>query len=292
MVAKNKIKKKFKLRRFIFFIILLIAITSVYSRYIGTTGIFVKAYNIKSSKITDNFHGFTIVHITDIHYGRTTHKKELTNLVNQINECKPNIVVLTGDLIDRDTKLSTKKINELSSILNKIDTSVGKYAIKGNHDYKFDEWENIINNSGFMDLNDKYDTIYYKNTNYILLSGISTLTYGKSSINERLKSTNDFLSNASEKPIYSILLLHEPDFVDQINNNYFDLILAGHSHNGQIRLPFIGPIYTPEHAKKYYSEHYKIKNSNLYISSGIGTSTINFRLFDRPSFNIYKLLKK
>ena len=93
--------------------------------------------------------------------------------------------------------------------------------------------------------------------------------------------------------LYQIVLTHEPDISDKIVDNYdIDLILAGHSHNGQIRLPIIGAIYKPPGAKKYYDEHYKIDNTNLYISSGIGVSTINYRFLNKPSINFYLINKK
>ena len=84
-------------------------------------------------------------------------------------------------------------------------------------------------------------------------------------------------------------MLHEPDYIDQIGYEDYDLILAGHSHNGQVRVPFIGAVVLPVGAKKYYKEHYDLGDTKLYISSGIGTSTLNFRLFNRPSINFYRI---
>ena len=91
------------------------------------------------------------------------------------------------------------------------------------------------------------------------------------------------------KPIYNILLIHEPDYIKDINYSKYDLILAGHSHGGQVRLPLIGSIYNPNGSKLYHNDYYKINNTDLYISSGLGTSIYDFRLFNRPSFNLYRL---
>ena len=92
---------------------------------------------------------------------------------------------------------------------------------------------------------------------------------------------------------YKIILVHEPDITNQIVKDYsVNLILAGHSHNGQIRLSIIGPIYTPEYAKIYYDNYYDINGTSLYISSGIGVSTINYRLFNHPSINFYRINKE
>ena len=85
--------------------------------------------------------------------------------------------------------------------------------------------------------------------------------------------------------------MHKPDTFDDIKQYNFNLVLAGHSHNGQIRLPIYGAILTPKGAKKYYKPHYKIDNTDMYISSGIGNTVIDYRLFNRPSFNIYRLNK-
>ena len=88
------------------------------------------------------------------------------------------------------------------------------------------------------------------------------------------------------------MLVHEPDISDEIIDNIdVDLILGGHSHNGQVRLPFVGALYTPKGAKKYYDEYYKVNDTDIYVSSGIGVSNVNMRLFNRPSINFYRINK-
>lgn len=287
-----------RLIRFFTIFVLITCSCLLYSRYIATTGLFVKEYKITDSKITDNFHGLKIVHISDIHYGRTVKNKELKKLVKKINELKPDIVVLTGDLIDKDTKLTENQSNNISKILSEIDVSIEKYAITGNHDYKFKNFNIIIENAGFINLNNTYDTIYKDGISNILISGVSTNYYKEDNkINDKLKSTFEYLNSFTnkkdtKKPIYNILLIHEPDFIDEIDKNKFDLILSGHSHNGQVRFPIIGATILPPYAKKYYKEHYELDNTDLYISSGVGTSVINFRFFNRPSINFYRLTNK
>ena len=202
---------------------------------------------------------------------------------------KPDIIVFTGDLIDKDTKLTKTDLKILNSFLNGMEANIGKYAITGNHDYGFKNYDIILENGGFTNLNNKYELIYTNSTNNILLAGVSTNIYGKKTIKEKLNDTFEYLKNTDNKPVLSILIMHEPDFIDDINYSKFNLVLAGHSHNGQIRLPFIGALVKPNYAKKYYDEYYKIKNTDLYISSGIGVSEVNFRLFNRPSFNLYRL---
>lgn len=290
---ENKHNNFLKITISVFIIIILLScFTLLYSRYLATSNIKIKEYKITSDKITDNFHGLKIVHITDIHYGRITKKKELDELSKKINLTNPDIVVLTGDLIDKDTDLTSYMINELTDFLNSIKVKIGKYAIKGEHDSNFDNWDIIIENSGFINLNDNYDKIYDNDSiNNIFIAGISTNLKSDKKIEEKISIINNYFNATPEdnKSNYNILLIHEPDYIDKFDYSKFDLILAGHSHNGQIRLPIIGAIIKTNGSKKYYDPYYKLNNTDLYISSGIGVSNNNFRLFNKPSFNLYRL---
>ena len=284
-------EKHFSILKLIIFIILIIALVIAYGFLIEPKLITVKEHKITVNNLPDNFNGFKIVHISDLHYGRMFDEDRLKKLVNSINEQKPDIVVLTGDLIDKDTNMTIDEANKISAELNKINSTSGKYAISGNNDLKFDEWTNIITNGGFIDLNNTYDTIYKDGYQNIFIAGASTLQ-DKQSINDKVKTSIDYLNSFDKNgPVYKILLLHEPDVIDDININPFDLILAGHSHAGQVRLPFIGAIYLTDGAKKYYESYYKLKNSDLYISNGLGVSDFNFRLFNTPSYNLYRIVK-
>lgn len=270
---------------FIFFIT--ISLILLYSYFIGNSGLKVKEYKIVNEKMPDEFYGLKIVHISDVHFGKYFNEKKLEKVVSKVNELNPDIVVLTGDLVDNE-KISKQEEEALITILSKIKANLGKYAINGNHDYKYKNWEYVIKDSGFINLNDTYNVIYGNNSK-ILISGISTNYFGGIPVNEKLKDVNEYLQKTEVN--YKILLIHEPDYIDNINDSY-DLILSGHSHNGQITIPLIGAIHTPKGSKKYYKNYYKINNSDLYISSGLGTSKIPLRLFNKPSFNFYRLVNK
>ena len=276
--------------------ILIISGIILYARFIGTSGLYVKEYKVTNSSIPDSFYGTKIVQISDIHYGRTIKKQELQNMVDKVNQLKPDIIVLTGDLIDKDTMLTDKMAAVISDILKQLNATIGKYAITGNHDYKFDKWATIISDSGFMNLNDRYDIIYNNSTKPIFLGGLSTNTYQKEkTLEEKIKVMNDYFATRTEEnqnsfPDYKILIMHEPDYVEEVNPENYDLILAGHSHDGQVKLPGIGAVILPNGAKKYHKNYYNLNGTDFYISSGIGTSRYNFRLFNRPSINLYRLV--
>lgn len=284
-----KKKKKRKILKTIIKLIIIIAMIVAYSYYIEPKLITCKEYQIKNKNLTDNFDGLKIIHISDIYYGKVFDNKQLNKLVASINDQEPDIVILTGDLIDKNTKMTIDSSNKISEKLKEIDAKIGKYAINGDNDIKFDEWTNIITNGNFQNLNNTYDTIYKNGYESILIAGVST-SKDKLDINEKVLKTNEYI-NSFEKdgPIYKILLVHEPDSIDEIQNNNFDLILSGHSMHGQIKLLNV-PLIIQKGAKKYNQNHYTIENKELYISNGLG-SPYNFRLFNTPSYNIYKLKK-
>ena len=287
-------KKGFKILIGALILLTLGLVIFLYALFIGSKGLKVKEYKIEIDNLPEEYHGLKIAHITDIHYDESINKKELEKIKDTVNSLKPDIIVFTGDIVTAN--LSNEEIEEVSEIMSKMQATIGKYAIKGNHDYDFEKWELLFENCGFINLNDTYDVIYKNESTPIVISGISTNLYGSKNIKDKIEPIYEYLNSFSENdtnmPIYSILLLHEPDFIEDIDYNKFDIVLSGHSHNGQVRLPIVGAIYTPIGSKKYYDEYYKIDNTDLYISSGIGTTYLNVRLFNKPSFNLYRLTSK
>ena len=278
-----------KIIKFILIIFILSVILLIYGRYIGTMDFITKEYTLHHESIPNGFDGLKIVHFSDLHYNRAISLDKVKSIVKEINLINPDIVVFTGDLIDHDVTLKTEDYQALINVLSKINATYGKYAILGNHDYEGDKDKiiELYNHSNFKYLDNDYDIIYDNLNEPIFIGGLNTVSYNQDDIDKTmsyLKDNNDIN--------YKIIIVHEPDITDKIVNNYdVNLILAGHSHNGQIRLPFIGALYTPPLSKKYYDNYYKVKDTDLYISSGLGVSTINFRFFNPPSINFYRINK-
>lgn len=273
-----KLKLKWKI---IFSIILLLIIIYISVRFIGNIGLVVREYKITNKKL-ESFYGLKITHFSDLHYGMSVNEKKLNIIVNKINMTKPDIVVFTGDLIDKNIKITDEIFELLVSKLSKINSKYGKYYVSGNHDKNNKSYNTIMTESGFQNLNESYDVIYLNNSK-MFIGGIDT----NNTLNEKTIETLNL-----ENYDYKIMLSHYPDNADYLLKYNVDLILSGHSHNGQVRLPVIGKIITPNYAKKYYDPYYKINETLLYISGGIGNSTMNFRLFNKPSFNLYRLVNK
>ncbi len=271
-----KTKKENKKHKKTFLLLFAITIGVLYSMFVGTLGIFIKEYNIIHKNLSNDFYGLKIVHITDLHYGDYVNEKFLESLVGKINTYKPDIVIYTGDLYKKFSAPEQDKKVTLINALSKIESKYGNYYVKGNHDRK--GYENIMDAAGFYNLNIKKEIIYSNNNNKILL----------------LSSTNarKYLNNNKDFNGYKILVMHKPDDIIGLKSFNFDLALAGHSHNGQINIPYLKQTYMPSGCKIYNKPHYKVDDTDLYISSGLGTSLLNLRLFAHPSFNLYRITNK
>jgi len=278
-MKKRKLKLKWKI---IFSTIIFSTILILCMRFIGTYGLKVREYKVVDKNL-NSFYGLKVVHFSDLHYGMSVNENKLSKLVENINRTKPDIVIFTGDLVDRNTKITDKVNNIIVENLSKIDAVYGKYYVTGNHDLVNKSYDSIMNDSNFKSLDENYDVIYFKDNKSLFIGGVkANASLNKDTI--EILNTNDY--------DYKILALHYPDKVDNILKYNIDLVMSGHSHNGQVRLPVIGKIITPNNAKKYYDEYYKVNNTHLYISGGIGNSVLNLRLFNKPSFNLYRFVDK
>ena len=278
MNKKEKETKENKTHIFIY-ILLIIGLIIIYSRYIATTGIQIKEYSVINNKIPESFKGFKVVHFSDLKYGSTTDQKYLKKLVNKINELNPDIIIFTGDLISSNYKLTDNDKKSIIENLNKLDPKIDIYSIRGDNDIN-ETYNSIITQTKIIEINNLNKLIYYKGDTPIMLIGLDDSINGNQNL--------DMAFNYEENNYYKILIAHEPDTYEKIKDKNIDLFLAGHSLNGQVRLPFIGSIYTPTGAKKYYDSKYKIDNTEIYISNGLGTSKIPYRLNNRPSINLYR----
>ncbi len=278
-MEKEKKKEKSKMKIIIIVILLLIAITFVYMRFIATSGFIIKEFNVTSEKLPKGFNGVKVIHLSDIHYASVGEAK-LNKAVEEVNTMKPDIIVFTGDLYDEFSNLTEDMENKIISALSKLNAPLGKYAVSGNHDYKYDRFTDIITKSGFTYLENETKLIYYNDETPIEIIGYP---------DEREANPNYDLELSD---YFKIALIHEGDSWEHIKDKGIDLSLAGHSHGGQVRLPFIGCLIKVEGGKKYCEEHYTNNDSELYVNFGLGETEFKLRSFNKPSINMYRLYTK
>lgn len=262
----------------------LIAIFSIYLVW-GTNSISISRYSIENSSIPESFKGFRIVQVSDLH--NKEFGKDQRILMKKIEKEKPDIIVVTGDLVDR-RKWGTK--NAMSFIDRAMEIAP-VYYVSGNHEVwsgKYSIVRNKLLEKGVYVLDD--DTVEIKNKNsHIFISGIIDTGY-----EDRENYVADILSKVSkdiDDNTFSILLSHRPEHIKDYSKAGFDLVFSGHAHGGQIRFPFIGGVYAPHQGfmPKYTSGMYQMKNTFMVVSRGLGNSIIPIRFMNRPEITVTEL---
>lgn len=209
-----------------------------------------------------------LVHVSDIHY--TGDESYLIDIVNRINRISPDFVCFTGDLVEEKHDLQ-----QALDILGRIRCPV--FGVPGNHDYwsgvSFDAIGTAFKNTGGAWLTNQ--RIYFRD---IEITGMADEAY---------KPPPPV--SGSRRPEKKVLLTHYPALVNQLFHDKFDLILAGHSHGGQIRLPFFGAIKAPYGVGKYEKGLFDTEAGILYVNQGLGTYGIHMRLCCRPEITIIEL---
>ena len=244
----------------------------------------ISQYTYSHPLIPPSFHRTRIVQFNDTHIGFQYDLDNLKKTVKIINAYKPDLICFTGDLLDNP--VDYKVTPELYEILNSLSAPIGKYAVYGNHDhggYGTELYELIMNKSGFKVLKNSAD-ILYKGSEKILIAGVDDASLGVPDITQALRGKPDNL--------FTLLLSHAPDYAETASSYPVNLQLSGHSHGGQIQIPFIGPLITPPHAKEYYEGLYELNSHfSLYVNRGLGTTRVPYRLLCRPEITIFDLHK-
>ena len=244
----------------------LVLLISGFSLYKGLRLPEVKEIKIRVSKLPPELSGFSIVQLSDLHLGPLRPPGWLEQIVNRTNELAPDLIVITGDLLDNDLGRG----NEFCEVLQQLKSRYGVWAITGNHEYYsgLERFQQICRASGITMLMNEGTTI----AGAIELVGINDNTARRfSEAGSDLKSV---LKNGdSARPI--ILLSHQPDVFDEAVDSGIDLQLSGHTHAGQVPpMDLIVRLYF-----RYSCGFYQKNHSCLYTTSGTGTWGPPMRLF-------------
>lgn len=256
-------------------------------------------YTVKNKKISKDFDGYNIVQISDLHsksFGKNNEK-----LLEKIKSLNPDIVVITGDLVDGENN----NYNIALDFMKQLTKLYKVYYIIGNHEQKalikkykdeyikyFDE----LNKIDFINLdNDKAEvnkgnskiniyglTIPYSCYKY-LFENKEITTIDREFLEQELGNLN--------KDEFNILLAHTPFYFDEYEKWGADLTLCGHVHGGVVRLPFVGGLLSPDRKffPKYDLGKYEKNNSTMLVSKGLGGSKVLIRINCKPEIVSIKL---
>ncbi len=270
--------------------IILLFLVSLYLYYENNC-LQVSNYIVESNRLPRDFDGFKIAQISDFH---NTNSKKLTNdLVEEIKDSKPSIIVLTGDLIDSNKT----NVNIAISFIKKINDIAPIYYVTGNHEARIDNYGELkdkLEKNKVIILDGKLEIIK-KDNSEINLVGIDDPSFNSNTYRDDSTIVQDSLIPIQyDRNNFNILLSHRPELIETYAENDFDLVLSGHAHGGQIRIPFIGGLIAPNQGlfPKYASGIYEMNNTKMIVSRGIGNSILPFRVNNRPELVIIELKNK
>lgn len=282
-----EMKKLAKIKLFIEFSVFFIVV-AIFCFW-QNNSIVISNYTHRSRKIPSAFHGYKILHISDLH--NKMFGKNQDYLIKKIKASSPDIIVITGDLIDR----RRFDLDTAMCFINKAVDIAPIYYVSGNHEAwsgKYDQIKQSLKDAGVLILDDTSLELL-KGENSIQLLGLSDPDFLTSNYLDgtNTKKLELQLKQWSNDINYKILLSHRPELFSLYIENNIDLIFSGHAHGGQIRLPFLGGLIAPDQGffPKYTSGPYKNGNTTMFVSRGLGNSIFPFRVFNRPEIVVVTL---
>jgi uncharacterized protein len=239
-------------------------------------------------RLPDAFKGFRIVQISDIHFKEFTEAYFLKLVLHEVNALKADLVVLTGDFVSFGPIEKLKSIPwayECGQLLTRI-TCPQRYAILGNHDCIVDQpaVTDALTTHGIPVLDNQYVPLE-RDGKRIWLCGLADVLSGKPAPN--LEQAIPKAARIDDEPV--ILLGHEPDFAPVVAKHNVDLMLSGHTHGGQVRLPFLTSYMLPPMGKDFVEGHFQLGQMQLYVNRGIGAVGLPFRFNCPPEITVITL---
>jgi len=255
----------------------------------GNTALELNAYTISSDRLPEAFDGYRIVHVSDLH--NTEMGKDNDKLLDMLREADPDIIAITGDIIDsRNTNIDialqfTKTAMEIAPC----------YYVTGNHEARVSEYDElkegmielgvVVLEDGRIELEQSKETITLLGVNDPSFQTDYLFGDPETVMQSKLQDI------INEEDTYTILLSHRPELFEVYTESKVDLVLSGHAHGGQFRLPFVGGLVAPNQGlfPKYDAGLYTEENTNMIVSKGIGNSILPFRFNNRPEVILIEL---
>lgn len=268
-------KKYIKSALVLLIVIALLLFCSYQNRHLETT-----YYTYKAEQLGADLEGYRIVQISDLHnvkFGKNNQK-----LVDRIRECEPDMIVLTGDLVDSNHT----NVDRAVQFVDEIVKICPVYYVTGNHEYWLDtsEYENLMDgvaSAGVIILDDQVVEISRGDAKFRLVG-----------LDDKSLADGTLEALLSDEKELTVVLAHEPQYFARYAGTGVDLVLSGHAHGGQFRLPFVGGIVVPDQGflPEYTAGEYYMNGTEMIVSRGLGNSVIPVRLFNYPEIVCVELV--
>lgn len=289
-------KKYIKSAIVLLIVIVLLLFCNFQNKHLETTH-----YTYETEQFGVDLDGYRIVQISDLHnakFGKNNQK-----LVDRIRECAPDMIVLTGDLVDSNHT----NVDRVVQFVDEIVKICPVYYVTGNHEYWLDtsEYEKLMDglvSAGVVILDNQVVEISRGDAKFRLVGlddksladgTLEALLSDESIRNNQAEQKEETADNedSGEKEL-TVVLAHEPQYLARYAGTGVDLVLSGHAHGGQFRLPFVGGIVAPDQGflPEYTAGEYYMNGTEMIVSRGLGNSVIPVRLFNYPEIVCVELV--
>ena len=255
----------------------------------GNRNLVITEYRVNSNRIPEPFDGFRIVQISDLHNARFG--KENEKLLERLSHAEPDVIVLTGDLVDsRRTDLDIA----LSFAAEAVQIAP-VYYVPGNHEARIPEYEQLksdLTEAGVTVLENQKAQLD-RDGMYITLLGIPDPSFYTDYLtgDSRTVAARAIKDLQNETDGYTVLLSHRPELFDTYVSAGVDLVFSGHAHGGQFRIPFIGGLIAPNQGffPEYDAGQFHRENTTMIVSRGVGNSILPVRINNPPELIVVEL---
>ncbi len=259
--------------------------------FLENTFLSVSEYTISSDTLPDSFSGMKILQLSDLH--NCKFGKDNAALIQKIKQIAPDMIVITGDLVDSrktDIPLALNLSRQLQAI-------APTYYVPGNHESRLNNYSQVrigLQQCGVTILENEYIQLF-RGSDSLYLAGIDDPTfYTDYLLGDSAGTTNALLQKCNlSKNGYTILLAHRPEQYALYQAAGVDLVFSGHVHGGQFRLPFVGGLFAPNQGlfPKYDGGLYEENGTAMIISRGLGNSLLPLRFCNPPEIVVAELHK-
>lgn len=270
-------KKYIKSAIVLLIVIVLLLFCNFQNKHLETTH-----YTYETEQLGVDLDGYRIVQISDLHnakFGKNNQK-----LVDRIRECAPDMIVLTGDLVDSNHT----NVDRVVQFVDEIVKICPVYYVTGNHEYWLDtsEYEKLMDglvSAGVVILDNQVVEISRGDAKFRLVG-----------LDDKSLADGTLEALLSDEKELTVVLAHEPQYFARYAGTGVDLVLSGHAHGGQFRLPFVGGIVAPDQGflPEYTAGEYYMNGTEMIVSRGLGNSVIPVRLFNYPEIVCVELVEK
>jgi len=255
---------------------------TLYANQLEPAWVEITQVGLKLPRLGKAFEGFRLVQVSDIHMGEWMNTERFSHVMKLALAQGADLLALTGDFViyRGGRQIVDSVMGDLSEVFN-ILGDVPRVGVLGNHDLRTapDDIRKMMEKHQILDLTNGFHTIA-RGSQYLHITGVDDMLFGHPDLNKLIATL--------PKDGAAILLSHEPDFADEsAKTGRFDLQISGHSHGGQVVLPFLRPPFLPEGGRKYYDGLYQVGTMLQYTNRGVGMVAPFFRFNCRPEITVF-----